>query len=177
MMNDERLFLIGPRGSGKSTVARLLARRLGWEWVDADEELERSCGKTIRDIFADEGEAAFRQYEADVLANLSRRQRIVVATGGGVVLREDNRANLKSGRTILLIADPESLWDRIQGDAMTAERRPSLQAGVDGRLEVMQVLQARQPLYRGCADITVDTTNRSPEEITALILSSLTTNH
>jgi shikimate kinase len=171
------VFLIGPRGSGKTTVARLLAERLGWDGLDADAELERHCGKCIREVFADEGEAGFRRHEADVLAELCERRNVVIATGGGVVLREENRRRLKAGRVVWLTADADTLWRRVQSDTTTAERRPGLFAGVDGRREIEQVLEAREPHYRECADFVVDTTARSPEEIVALILSSLTTTH
>ena len=81
------VFLIGPRGSGKTSIARLLARRLGWQWLDADDFLEIRHGKSIRAIFADEGEASFRDKESLVLAELCERRRCVVSTGGGVVVR------------------------------------------------------------------------------------------
>src|SRR2546423_1679630 len=100
------LFLVGPRGSGKSTLARLLAARLGWDWIDADAELERRSGRCIRDLFTDEGESAFREREAAVLLDLCRLQRHVIATGGGVVMRPDNRARLRAtGGVVWLTAD------------------------------------------------------------------------
>src|SRR6516225_5630423 len=98
---NENLFLVGYRGTGKTTVARLLAARLGWEWVDADAVLEGRYGRSIRRIFADEGEAGFRDKEAAVLVDLCRGRRQVVATGGGVVLRPENRARLRAaGRLV-----------------------------------------------------------------------------
>src|SRR4051812_20716847 len=90
-----RLFLVGPRGSGKSTVAALLARRLGWGWVDADALLEERAGRTIRDLFAEEGEPGFREREASLLAELCGRARHVIATGGGVVLRPASREAMR----------------------------------------------------------------------------------
>src|SRR5437762_782279 len=99
------IYLIGPRGSGKTTVARLLAERLGWDWVDADAELEARCGRSIREMFASEGEEGFRRHEAEVLRQLSGRASVVIATGGGVVLREDNRELLKRGKVVWLTAD------------------------------------------------------------------------
>ena len=99
--SDQRpLFLIGYRGSGKSAVARLLAERLGWAWLDADQVLEDRQGQSIRQIFADEGELRFREMEAAILAELCVRQGHVIAVGGGVVLRAENRQRLKdSGRS------------------------------------------------------------------------------
>ena len=93
---SELIALVGPRGSGKTTVARLLAGRLGWGWVDADDELERRAGRSVRRVFAEEGEAGFRELEAAVLRELCGLRRHVLATGGGAVLREDNRALLRS---------------------------------------------------------------------------------
>src|SRR5690348_9819218 len=115
-MSESLLFLIGPRGSGKSTIARLLAHELGWSWLDADEVLEKNCGQSIRSLFATEGEAGFRDREAAVLAELCRLQRHVLATGGGVVLRESNRELLRAGgRVVWLTADIETLWQRLCG--------------------------------------------------------------
>src|SRR5262245_25909137 len=91
-----RLFLIGPRGSGKTTVAALVAGRLGWDWVDADTVLERRAGMSVRAVFAAEGEPGFRDRESAVLAELCRLGRHVIATGGGVVLREPNRQLLRA---------------------------------------------------------------------------------
>ncbi len=164
--------LIGPRGSGKTTVARLLAERLGWNWVDADEVLEQRYGKSIRTIFAEEGEAGFRDKEAAVLADLCQRKRHVLATGGGVVLREANREVLRrSARVIWLTADVDTLWQRLQADATTAERRPALAGG--GREEVLALLRAREALYRACAELIIETSNRAPTEVVEEILRQL----
>ena len=166
------LFLIGPRGSGKTTVARLLAERLGWEWVDADDVLERRAGRSVREVFAAEGEAGFREREAAVVAELCGLERHVIATGGGVILREDNRHRLREGgHVVWLTADPETLWQRTQNDPSTAERRPALHGG--GREEVAEVLRAREALYRACADFAVDTSGKSPGEIAEEILAGV----
>jgi shikimate kinase len=174
-MRLARLFLIGPRGSGKSTVARLLAERLGWEAVDADAELERRCGRSIRTVFAEEGEEGFRRHEADLLAELCRRERVVIATGGGVVLREENRDRLRlAGKVAWLTADLDTLWQRISQDPSSGERRPRLSPGAaDGRAELEELVRAREPLYRACADCVVDTTGRTPEEVAGLVLEQL----
>src|SRR5262245_35119887 len=88
------LFLIGYRGSGTPTVAEALSHQLGWPWIDADAELERRAGKTIKQIFAEQGEPAFRELESLVLADLVSGDRRIIALGGGVVLREQNRRTL-----------------------------------------------------------------------------------
>ena len=157
------IFLVGYRCTGKTTVARLLAERLGWGWRDADLELERRHG-SIRQVFAAEGEAGFRDKEAAVLAELCGTPRQVIATGGGVVLRPENRERLRAaGRVVWLTADAETLWRRLQQDAATAERRPNLTVG--GLAEVEELLRVRQPLYAACADWAVDTADRPPEEV------------
>ena len=173
-MTAARLFLIGARGTGKSTVARLLAAALAWDAVDADAELEARCGRSIRAVFAEEGEAGFRDREEAVLAELCRRDRIVVATGGGVVLRPANHERLRSGTVVWLTADADTLCRRLARDPSTAERRPALAGGVaaDDPAEVALLLRQREPLYRSCADVTVDTAHRTPEEIACAILCS-----
>jgi shikimate kinase len=166
----DNVYLIGYRGSGKTGVAPLLAGRLGWDWVDADAVLEARHGGSIRRIFAEEGEAAFRDQEAQVLEELSRGRHRVIATGGGVVLRPENRERLRaSGWVVWLTADPATLWERFRADATTAERRPNLGGG--GLAEVVELLRAREPLYRACAHLTVSTVGRSPAEVTDAILA------
>jgi shikimate kinase len=166
------LFLIGGRGSGKTTVARLLAEQLGWTWIDADTALERRHGRSIGAIFASEGEAGFRAKESAVLAELCRVRQHVIATGGGVVLREDNRILLRqTGRVVWLTADAVTLWERLQADPTTDERRPPLSVG--GLAEIEQTLRMREPFYRACADWIVSTVGRSPEEVAASICALL----
>jgi shikimate kinase len=166
------IFLVGYRCTGKTTVARLLAERLGWNWLDADALLEEQAGRTIRALFADEGEAEFRRRESAVLADLCRCQRHVIATGGGVVLSPENRARLREAGTVIwLTADAETIWQRLQADVSTAERRPALTVG--GLAEIQQLLQVREPLYRACAGWSVDTAGRPPEEVAERILSAL----
>lgn len=166
------IFLIGYRGSGKTTVARLLAERLGWQWLDADALLEERQGRTIRRIFAEEGEGSFRRLESELLEELCRCQQHVIATGGGVVLSETNRARMReAGWVVWLDADAATLWQRVQSDAATAERRPNLTVG--GLAEVEELLRLREPLYRACAHIRVQTAGRPPEEIVAEILTEM----
>jgi shikimate kinase len=167
---DRPIFLIGYRGTGKTTVARLLAERLGWQWLDADALLEQRHGRSIKQIFAEEGEAGFRDKEAALLPELCRLRKCVIATGGGIILRPSNRETLRAAGTVVwLSADAATLWRRIQADTTTAERRPNLTGG--GLGEVEELLRVREPLYRECAHRTVSAEGRSPTEVADLILS------
>jgi shikimate kinase len=166
------VFLVGYRGTGKSSVARALAANLGWEWVDADELLEERFGRTIRTIFAEEGEAGFREKEASLLEELCTLRKHVIATGGGVVLRPSNRERMNAaGRVVWLIADAQTIWNRLQSDATSAERRPNLTVG--GLTEIVDLLKVREPYYSACADFTVDTRGHSAEEVAAVIVEHL----
>src|SRR6185295_9711178 len=167
------LVLIGYRGTGKSTVARLVAERLAWPWFDADAEIESRAGKSIAQIFADDGEGAFRDWESQVVADLAGRDKAVLALGGGAILRPDNRAAiLWQGRVVWLTASPETLWRRIEQDRATAERRPNLTAE-GGITEIIATLDARRDVYRQCAHHEVDTQGRTPEEVADAILDEL----
>ena len=171
-MTPSLLFLIGYRGTGKSAVGCLLASRLGWQHLDGDEILEARAGRSIRQIFVEEGEAGFRTREAALLEELCRGEDCVVSTGGGVILSETNRNQLRrAGTVVWLTADAETIWQRLQADAATRERRPNLTTG--GADEVRELLQVRESLYRGCADHVVDTAGRSPGEIVSVILELL----
>lgn len=166
-----RIFLVGYRGTGKSTVGRLVAARLGWAFADADEHLELAAGRSVSEIFAAEGEPAFRDRESAVLADLCLRDRTVIATGGGVVLRPANRDRLAGGFVVWLTAPPEAIWRRLEADPHTAGRRPNLTTA-GGIQEVTAVLAAREPLYRSAADVAVPTDGRSPDAVAADILTA-----
>lgn len=161
------VFLIGYRGSGKTTVAQLLAGKLGWAWCDADAVLEERYGSSIRRIFAEEGEGGFRDKETAVLQDLCQLQEYVIATGGGIVLRPENRIKLLLGKVVWLKAEPAILWQRLQEDPATLERRPNLAQG--GLEEIEKLVQARTPLYAKCADLEVDTGTKNPVEIAETI--------
>jgi shikimate kinase/rhodanese-related sulfurtransferase len=153
----ERIALIGYRGSGKSTVAQHLAKRLGWSWLDADAVLEQRAGCTIRELFLSEGEPAFRRREAALLTEFCAIPQLVLATGGGVILREDNRELLRrSAWVVWLDADAETLWRRLESDPGSATRRPALtQAASNSLEEIRAVMRFREPLYRQSANAIV----------------------
>jgi shikimate kinase len=171
------LLLIGYRGTGKSAVAQQLGLALGWDWVDADVELELRAGRSIAAIFADDGEAAFRDLESAVLADLVCRERTVIALGGGVVLRSENQQLLRDGRkvggkVVWLTADPDTIHRRLAEDPVSPARRPPLTAA-GGLDEINRLLAHRTPLYQQCAELVVDTVAKTPAEVAAEILRQL----
>lgn len=170
---DESILLIGYRGTGKSTLARELAARLGFDWIDADDEIERRAGKSIADIFAEEGEPAFRSLESDVVADVCCLRRTVVALGGGAVMSEANRTAVRLGGTVIwLTASVETLAERMTADEATKSRRPNLTAS-GGLSEIETVLAMREPIYRACAAFEVDTEGKTPAAIVDEIISRL----
>lgn len=166
------VYLIGYRGVGKSTVAPALATRLGWSWLDLDDELERRAGMSIAEIFRAEGESAFRDLEESVLAEASGRDHQVVATGGGVIGRPANRERLAKGHVVWLTATPATILARISGDQSTAARRPNLTLA-GGLAEIERMLETREPLYGSLADQVLDTETTSRDELVDAILAAL----
>lgn len=151
------IVLVGMMGSGKTTVGRRLATRLGREFVDADKEIESRCGVPITTIFELEGEDGFRRRESAVLEALSRRPGIVLATGGGAVLLAENRERLHArGFVIFLRTELAELWQRLKRDRV----RPLLRTE-NPRQRIVDLLAAREPLYREVAHLTV-TSGRLP---------------
>jgi shikimate kinase len=167
------IVLIGYRATGKTTVARRLADRLGWDWTDADVEIEQRAGKTIARIFAEQGEPAFRDLEAEVIGELCARPRLVLAAGGGAPLREESRRAMRQcGQVVWLTARQETILARMSGDASTADLRPSL-TNRPPLEEIVELLARREPVYRESAHHVINTEGKSPEEVTAEILESL----
>jgi shikimate kinase len=163
------LYLVGMMGAGKTTVGRSLARRLKLRFVDADHEIEARCGVKIPVIFEIEGEAGFRVREAQALAELVRLDGIVLATGGGVVLLEENRRLLAArGTVIYLRATPEHLYERVRQD----RNRPLL-AGGDPLARLRELYRVRDPLYREVADLVVDTGRQSVQVLARGLLQQL----
>lgn len=168
------ITLIGYRGTGKSTLAEPLARRLGWEWIDADIELERRAGRSIKDIFATDGEPEFRRLERELLAELLKRDRLVIAAGGGAILNEASRADMKAaGPVIWLRATADTIERRLATDPTTGQRRPNLTSS-GGREEIERLLAIREPLYRQCATITLDSDKIAAEQLVETVLLQLT---
>lgn len=155
------IILIGFRGTGKTTVGKILAQRLGKEFIDADEYLEQKEKRTIKDIFREGGEALFREVEAKIIEELCLLDNKVIATGGGAILREENIRNLKrNGILILLETDVDTVYKRIYADIQTRQRRPNL-TNRDGYQEIEYLLEYRRPLYDRIADFVVNTTSTS----------------
>lgn len=172
MTGRDQIALVGLRGTGKSTVGRLVAAHLGWAFADIDDEVERTAGRSIAAIFAADGEAGFRDREAAVLAELLSQTRVVVATGGGAVLRPANRRALKTcGVVAWLTADPVALAGRLAADPATADRRPAL-TGLGPADELASLLEVRAALYAEVATLTVPTAGRSPGAAAADIISA-----
>lgn len=164
-----RVFLVGLMGAGKTAVGEVIARALRLNFVDVDRELQRRTGKQIADIFREEGEFGFRTREAQLIEELTLTRNVVLATGGGAVLRPESRERLRSrGRVVYLHADAKALWQRTRGD----NRRPLLQ--VEDPLGTLRTLcQTRDPLYRECAHTIIETTGLTELRVAEILLAQL----
>jgi shikimate kinase len=168
-MKHHNIFLVGPMGSGKTTIGKELARALGKEFVDSDQEIERRTGATIPLIFELEGETGFRSREQQVIDELTQRDNIVLATGGGAVLDPENRKHLAArGFVVYLRASVEQLHKRTRKDA----HRPLLNTA-DPKQRLRDLIQQRGALYEEIADVTLDTDNVSPKALAAKIRKRL----
>jgi shikimate kinase len=169
MRGRGNLYLVGMMGAGKTTIGRLIARRLKLRFVDCDHEIERRCGVKVPLIFEIEGEPGFRAREAQVLAELTMLEGIVLATGGGAVLAEENRRRLATrGTVVYLCARPEDLYERVRQD----RNRPLL-ATADPLERLRELYAERDPLYRALADLVIDTGRQSVQALARGLVEQL----
>lgn len=163
------IFLVGPMGSGKSTVGRALARKIGHRFIDSDREIEQRCGVDIPTIFDYEGEAGFRDREQRIIDELTLVPDVVLATGGGAILREPNRLNLRErGYVILLKVDIKEQLRRVGFDA----NRPLLQTA-DPAAKLKALMQEREPIYKAIAHAEISTDSRRMYHVVSKILRHL----
>jgi shikimate kinase len=165
----DNFVLVGFMGSGKSSVGREIARRRHMQFLDTDSIIRQKYSKSISEIFATVGELTFRAEETRCLEGLQSRERIVLATGGGIVSRAQNRSLIKSlGIVIWLTASEEMIWDRVSRN----NSRPMLQTS-DPRTTIRQLLTERGPFYHEVSNVTVETTGLSHCEVADLVLLEL----
>ena len=160
------LFLIGMMASGKSTVGKALAARLGWDFFDVDREVERRTGVTVAEIFEKEGEAGFRRRETEMMAELTIRPGCIVAMGGGAPLFEVNRKLLKRGLVVRLLSTVSDVLERTRFDTT----RPLLRSE-DPVAKIRELMLAREPVYAEVSDVEVSTTRTHPEVVADRILA------
>jgi len=159
------ITLVGFMGTGKTTVGRILAERLGYVFVDIDYEIELEQGVTISHIFSELGEAYFRMLERDKIKELSRKEGLIISAGGGAVLDTRNVDDLgRSGPVVCLSAKPEDIIKRVGG----TDTRPLLQVP-DPLAKITEMLEARAPFYAR-ADCTIDTSGLSPQDVAGIII-------
>ena len=169
MGRPQNVFLIGPMGAGKSAVGRQLARLLHLDFVDSDDEIERRTGVDVPFIFEKEGEAGFRKREASAIDDLSRREGIVLATGGGAIIDPQNRNHLGArGFVVYLHTSVDQQLSRTR----KGRERPMI-ANDDPRASLEKLMAEREPLYREIADLTVDTDGRKVKAVADEILERL----
>ncbi len=165
------IFLIGYRATGKTTVGRILAKKLGYGFIDLDALIQGQAGDTIEGIVKRDGWERFRLLEAQALRGLLRAcQDMVISCGGGAVLHQDIMATIKKDALIIwLKARPRDIIERIKIDERSSEQRPALSPGRDLKEEITTILEARTPLYQRFSHFAVDTTNRDPAEVATRI--------
>jgi shikimate kinase len=165
------LVLIGYRCTGKTTIGRILAERLGWPLVDTDTLIQERAGRTIKEIVAAGGWPEFRRMEREVVADVSAGDRQVISAGGGAILDEANRKALRAGgKVVLLTAAAETIWGRMKADPKTLAERPNL-TDSGGIEEVRKVLADRHAAYESARHFEVSTGRFSPDEAAARILA------
>lgn len=165
---NHNIVLIGYMGSGKSTAAKELHIKTGMEVIDTDAAIVKEQGRSINEIFQTDGEPAFRELETELLKGLSERSsEYILSTGGGMPVREENRAILKTlGTVFFLKAEPDTILERVKEDT----QRPLLQ-GADQRAKIAAMLKERTPMYELAADHVIETDSKTIEEVVNEILS------
>ncbi len=167
-MIDKNIVLVGFMGTGKSTVGKILAKRLNRTWIDVDQKIEENEKRKIAEIFEKDGEARFRQLEKEMIKNIVLGQNLIITTGGGAVLDAENRAALKkNGFVITLSATPETIFKRVR----QSRHRPLLKG--DLLKEIERLLAEREPFYRE-SDCTFSTDGKSAAEVAEIIEAVLT---
>jgi shikimate kinase len=169
-LNSKNIVLVGPMGCGKTTVGRRLASKLNKDFFDTDHEIIDKTGVSIDHIFDIEGEEGFRRRESEVLESLCDMKNIVLATGGGVILLEQNREVLKrAGLVIYLLSSIEQLLRR----TAKSKTRPLLENSLDRKKTITLIVNARDKYYREVATIVVDTTGKKLNEVINIIINDL----
>ena len=169
MKHPKNIFLVGPMGAGKSAVGRQLARALHLDFVDSDDEVESRTGVDIAFIFEKEGEPGFRKREAAAIDDLTRRDGVVLATGGGAVADSESRSRLGGrGYVVYLYTSVDQQFARTR----KGRERPLLESG-DRRKTLEDLLAVRDPLYREIADLVVDTDGRKVRSVTDQIIEHI----
>ena len=167
----KNIVLVGFMGTGKTTVGELLAKQTGMPLVDMDALIMERAGKTINDIFANEGEPHFRNLEREMAQERAAKKNLVISTGGGIVLNPDNISNFEqTGLTVCLLASPETVLERVKHDTT----RPLL-AG-DKETQIIQLLKTRRPLYESVTH-KIDTNGLAPETIATAIIDLYNSNN
>lgn len=167
------IVLTGPMGSGKTSVGRVLASRLGWQFIDLDRLIEERAGTSINTIFAEQGEVVFRLLEQQQLAELVGRERIVVSTGGGAVIRQENRHQMRLIGTVVNLTAPVA---ELAARLAACDDRPLLQGEEPLALKIGRLMEEREQFYAD-SDIRIDTTAKSVEDVAAEVLERLAEGH
>lgn len=166
---NRNIFLIGFMGAGKSTIAKALQRELGFPLVEMDERIVQEQGMSINEIFAQHGEAHFRDIESQLVVDIGEQEPSIVSCGGGVVVRPENTQNMKkSGRIVFLKATPQTIYERVKN----SKDRPILNGHMNVEY-IAQLMEKRRALYEEAADITIQTDGKTREQICEEIIGKL----
>lgn len=158
-----KIILIGYRAAGKTTLGKLLSRRLGWPYLDVDRGIEKRSGKTITELFQEKGDTHYRDVESQIVQEMCNEDECVIAFGAGSLMREENQTTAWTDSLIVYLRAPvEELWRRIEADPGSSDTRPNLSQG--GIEEVIEMLGKREPVYEACADLILDAT-LPPEQL------------